>query len=98
MATPLVPVAEIESAPLAKVAEPWAPRLVFRVARKVAGVKAVPAAPLTLIVPAVKSIATVRCTTPDALVIATVDWPVKPVAAGGRSRPGLGPWGGVGGG
>jgi hypothetical protein len=98
IATPLLElVAEIDSAPLLKLALPAAPRAVFSVDRKVAGVNAV-VVPPTVMVPASKSMATLCCTTPVELVIATVVWPVKPLTAVGRSSPVLRPLSVFGGG
>ena len=67
-------------------------------ARKVAGVNALVGPALTLIVPAVKSMATVFWTRPDEFRMATVLWPEKPDTAVGRSRPVLRPVREVGGG
>lgn len=83
--------------PLAKLAEPLAPSAVFRLERKVAGVKPV-VTPPTVMVPAVKSIATWLCTTPEELVTATVAWPEKLLTAVGRSSPVLRPVSEAGGG
>ena len=99
IATPFVPVAAIDSAPLEKLAVPEAPSAVLRLATKLAGVNAVAAPPYTLMVPAVKSMAiTVFCTTPLLSVIATVDVPVKLLAAVVASRPVSRPVSEVGGG
>src|SRR3569832_506486 len=88
MATPLaLEAAEIDKAPEAeKLAVPAPPRAVFRSFRKLPDEKGVPAPPLPLMVPAVKSMSTRCCTTPALLTTATVVLPVKPPMALVKSR------------
>ena len=95
---PFPPVAAMVSAPFEKLAEPDAPRFALSWATKLAGVKAMPAPPLMLMVPAVKLMATVFCTTPAGFSTATVDVPVKLAEAVVASRPVLRPVSEAGGG
>ncbi len=89
MATPSPDVAWIDRAPLPKLAVAWPPSWVFKVLRKVAGVKLAGVAdePLIVMVPAPKSMSTCCCTTPFWSTTATEVLPVKPEMAVGRSRP-----------
>jgi len=81
-----------------KLALPAGAMAPLRVARKVAGVKAMAGPAFTLMVPALKSMSTRRCTTLALSSMAMVVLPVKPVTALGRSRPVLRPvsWAGAG--
>jgi hypothetical protein len=88
MATPLVEVVVFRlSWPLAKAAVAVPPRAVFSWARKLVLVKAGPAAPLTVMVPAPKSTSTRWTMAPAALVTAIVVLPVKLAKAVLASRP-----------
>ena len=93
--TPLPPVAETDSTPLVKLAEPAAPRpfAEFSTLRKVAGEAklVVVAPPSRLMVWASKSTSTRRCTTPLALVTTMLVLPVKLAKASVASRPVLRP-------
>ena len=66
---------------------PVPPRAVFRSLTKLAEVKLVAAPPLTLMVWLVKSIATCCTNPPEALVMATLVVPEKPLSAVVRSTP-----------
>ena len=91
MATPRPPAPLMLSAPFEKPAAPWPPKAVLSWAMKLAGVKAGPAAPFTVIDPASKSMSIRRWMTPFASVRAIVVLPVKPVSAAWASSPVLRP-------
>ena len=90
--TPLLAdAALIDRAPLEKLAVAAPPSWLFRVDRKVEGVKLTAAPPLAVMVPAEKSMATLDCSTPALFTTPTVVLPVKLETSVARSMPVLRP-------
>ena len=87
----LLEAALIESAPLAKLAVAEPPSWLFRVDRKLEGVKLTGAPPAAVMVPAEKSMATPDCSTPEPFTTPTVVLPAKLDTSVARSMPVLRP-------